>query len=183
MRFLGSMALGAAGLVLLEACASRPSSPSEIAENDTFVIERDFAGKTVGRGRFTSITGVDRGLTAYLDGTWDGQTLTLREDFEYDDGEKDQKTWVLTKQPDGTFSGVREDVVGEAVGFVDGSAFRLEYTVRLGGENGRKVKFRDVIYKRSDGVIVNRATVGYYGIRVGRVYLEFERTDDDLAKS
>ena len=42
-----------------------------------------------------------RGFTAYLDGVRIGNTFTLTERFEYDDGEKDHKTWVLTLGGDG----------------------------------------------------------------------------------
>lgn len=172
------------GFLSLIGCATRPSLPSDNAVGEGFVLERDLAGLTVGRGVFSAITGANRPFTAYLDGTWDGSTLTLVEDFEFDDGEKDRKTWRLTKQADGSFTGTREDVVGEAVGFYDGDAFRLEYFIRLGGENGeggRRVKFRDILYKRDDGVVVNTATVGYFGLRVGRVNLEIRRGEEEGA--
>lgn len=172
------------GFLSLMGCATRPSLPGDEAVSERFVLERDLAGKTVGRGAFSAITGANRPFTAYLDGTWDGATLTLVEDFEFDDGETDRKTWRLTKQADGSFTGTREDVVGEALGFYEGDAFRLEYFIRLGGENGeggRRVKFRDILYKRHDGVVINNATVGYYGLRVGRVNLEIKRVEDDGA--
>ncbi len=168
-------------LFSLLGCAGRPPLPAEAADGGGFVLERDLVGKTVGRGVFSAITGVNRPFTAYLDGAWDGETLTLVEDFNFDDGEKDRKTWRLTKQADGTFVGTREDVVGEAVGFYDEEGFRLEYFIRLGGENGeggRRVKFRDILYKRADGVVVNNATVGYWGLRVGRVSLEIKQAED-----
>lgn len=167
------------GFLSLMGCATRPSLPGDNAAGERFVLERDLAGKTVGRGAFNAITGANRPFTAYLDGTWDGATLTLVEDFEFDDGEKDRKTWRLTKQADGSFTGTREDVVGEAVGFYEGDAFRLEYFIRLGGEDGRRVKFRDILYKREDGVVVNNATVGYFGLRVGRVNLEIRRSGEE----
>jgi len=163
-------------------CATRPSLPSQTVATTPFVLERDLAGKTVARGRFKPIIGKSRGFTAYLDGDWDGETLTLVEDFEYDDGEVDRKTWRLTKIGEGRYTGTREDVVGEADGFQDGDALRLEYFVRLGGENGeggRKVKFRDILYKQSDGVVINRATVGYYGLRAGTVRLEIKPANAD----
>lgn len=171
-------------LFSLFGCATRPPLPLDEASADGFVLERDLAGKTVGRGAFKAITGADRPFTAYLDGTWDGQTLTLVEDFDFEDGEKDRKTWRLTKQDDGTFTGTREDVVGEAIGFYDGKGFRLEYFLRIGGENGeggRRMKFRDILYKREDGVVINSATVGYYGLRVGRVNLEIQRDEEEGA--
>ncbi len=54
-----SIALAAAA-ILLAACASRPAIPREADAARPFVIERDLAGKTVGRGAFSSITSADR---------------------------------------------------------------------------------------------------------------------------
>jgi hypothetical protein len=87
---------------------------------------------------------------------------------------------VLTLKGDGQYAGTREDVVGEAAGWQDGKAFRLEYDVRLPGENGEpgmQVRFRDVMVKTADGVVLNRATVGKWGFQVGKVELEIARGD------
>ncbi|GGD13812.1 DUF3833 family protein [Aquisalinus flavus] len=170
-RILAAMALAT---VATTACAGRPAVPLDKAAIQPFVVERDLAGKTVGEGSFSAINGTNRSFTAYLDGSWDGDTLTLVEDFEYDDGEIDKKIWRLTKLENGEYSGTREDVVGTARGFMDGDAFRLEYTVVLPSEDGGKgmtVKFRDVLVRQSDGVIINEATVGKWGFRVGKVDL------------
>ncbi len=157
---------------LLAACATRPPIPAEAAAGP-FVIEEALAGETVGRGRITTITGVDRGFEARLNGTWDGTTLTLVEDFLFDDGETDRKTWRLTKLPNGEYEGTREDVVGTARGFRDGNGFRLEYLIDLptGSGGSRRVKFRDILALDGGGDVLNDATIGYWGFRVGRVRL------------
>lgn len=159
--------------VSLAACAGRPPIPEEAADGARFLPEEDLLGETVGEGQFSTITGVERGFTAYLDGRMEGDTLVLVEDFVYDDGETDRKTWRITRVGPGEYVGTREDVVGEARGYLDGNAFRLEYTVDLPTEDGgtRRVGFRDVLVEREDGTILNRANVGWYGIHVGRVEL------------
>lgn len=164
---------GLAGLVA--ACATRPAQPASISA--PIAIERDLAGRNVARGEFRAITGSNRGFTAELNGTWDGSTLTLVEDFLFDDGELDRKTWVLERQQNGEWRGSREDVVGYARGFQDGAVFRLEYDVLLPTENGgqRRVRFRDVLALQGEGVIVNTATVGWFGFHVGSVTLTIER--------
>ncbi len=156
----------------LAGCAGAPPVPPETSGQ--FVIERDLAGKSVARGEFSAINGVRRGFTAYLDGVTAGDTFTLSERFEYDDGEKDQKTWVLKRLPDGSYSGVREDVVGEATGVQDGDVFRLEYDIRLPnekGEPGMKLRFRDVMAITSEGKVINNARVSTWGFGVGKVTL------------
>ncbi|MFN0023781.1 MAG: DUF3833 family protein [Parvularculaceae bacterium] len=176
--YIVAFGLAAAGLA---SCATRPRMPVEADASRPFAIERDLAGKTVGRGAFKSITGADRAFTAYLEGSLDvsggGQVFTLVEDFDYDDGEKDRKTWRLTKQPNGEWSGTREDVVGTARGFMDGPAFRLEYKIDLPKKDGgaTRVGFRDVLILRSDGVVYNKARVGWRGLAVGGVELEITR--------
>lgn len=174
-HFLRAAAIAALALTA-QACATRPPVPSAAATRP-FVVERDLVGASVARGEFRAITGTRRGFTANLNGTWDGATLTLVEDFAYDDGERDRKTWHLTRVAPGRFTGTREDVVGEAHGFQDGDVFRLEYDVILPSENGRgrKVRFRDVLALRADGDILNNATVGWFGVHVGSVSLVIER--------
>jgi len=157
---------------LASACATRPPIPTEAADT-AFLAERDLAGTSVGRGEFRTITGVRRGFTAHLNGSWDGETLVLVEDFEFDDGERDRKTWRLRRVEPGRYIGTREDVVGEAVGYQDGRAFRLEYNIVLPSENGRgrQVRFRDVMVLDGRGDVLNEATIGWFGVRVGSVSL------------
>lgn len=175
MRSLARLAAIAALTAFATACATRPPPPAETTA--AFELERDLVGESVARGEFRAITGVRRPFIARLNGTWDGQALTLVEDFAFDDGERDRKTWRLTRVGPGRYTGTREDVVGEAIGFQDGNVFRLEYDVILPTENGRgrKVRFRDVLALRGDGDVVNNATVGWFGLRVGSVSLVIER--------
>ncbi len=167
-------------LGLLAGCALKPSIPEEaLAESvQPFVLERDLLGKTKATGSFSAIDGTYREFVAYVDGSWDGEKMTLVEDFEYADGVKERKTWVLTKLENGEFSGTREDVVGTARGYQDGKAFRLEYTMALPDEDGnpgRKMKFLDVLANQADGGISNKAIVGIWGFRVATVDLTFAR--------
>ena len=159
----------------LSACATRPPPPANISA--PFAVERDLAGRNTARGTFRSITGARRDFTAELNGAWDGRTLTLVEQFAFDDGERDTKTWRLQRLANGEWSGTREDVVGTARGFQDGDVFRLEYDVNLATGNGstRKVRFRDVLALGGPGVVINTATVGWYGLRVGSVELTMTR--------
>lgn len=162
----------------LAACASRPPIPSGTSQ--PLVIEEALIGRTVGEGVFTTITGGRRAFTADITGEWDGETLTLVEDFLFDDGETDRKTWRLTRTGPGEFVGTREDVVGEARGYQDGDAFRLEYLIDLetGDGGARRVGFRDVLVLGEDGRVINNANVGWHGFHVGRVQLVIERADE-----
>jgi Protein of unknown function (DUF3833) len=175
MRAVPSLAL--ACTALLAACATRPGLPAETAASAVFRPEVTLAGTSYGRGAFRSITGVKREFVVELNGAWDGQTLTLREEFRYLDGVRETKTWRLTRVGEGRYRGTREDVVGEATGFVDGPAFRLEYMMALPKKDGgeRRVKFRDVLVTDAKGDVINRANVSWRGVRVGSVDLKMSR--------
>ena len=162
-----SMAL-ASVLFLLDGCASPPRIAVRPAD-PPLVMEDFFAGTVEGEGVFTnSWTGTERRFQVVIAGFWDGRELTLVEDFDYVDGEKDRKTWRLQRQGPGSFTGTREDVVGEARAWTEDGRVRLEYSVKLGGWT---VDFADLLALRSDGSLLNRATVGKWGVRLGRVEL------------
>jgi hypothetical protein len=60
-------------------------------------LEDFFKGKTYAYGSFGAINGTSRSFRVDLTGHVRGKVLTLREDFRYDDGERDTKTWVFTR--------------------------------------------------------------------------------------
>ena len=159
-------------LALLGGCSSAPQVALQPAD-PPLVLESFFEGSSHGDGVFVnSWTGSERRFRVQIAGTWDGTTLTLVEDFDYADGEKDRKTWRLTRSGPGSFTGTREDVVGEARAWTEGRVVRLEYAVKLGGWT---VDFSDVLALRADGSLVNHATVGKWGIRLGRVELALRK--------
>ncbi len=168
--FIRTVILVAALSSTVAACASAPEADSA----RKLTLEEFFPGRVHARGTFTnSFTGDVRGLTVVIDGSFDGKVLTLVEDFVYDDGEKDKKTWQLTRTGDRTYTGTREDVIGTAKAFADGDAMRLEYVVALKTEKygDIHVRFRDILALQPDGSLVNKAVVSKWGLRLGRVEL------------
>jgi len=159
-------------VTLLAGCASQPEV-LDAAPPKVFVLEQALSGKLVADGAFiNSLTGGETKFSVLMDGTWDGQTLTLVEDFTFSDGSTDRKTWVLTKKAEGIYEGTREDVIGVARVWQDGVGVRLDYYVTLHtGIGGIDVRFRDIMYLNADGSITNRAIVSKFGLRVGRVEL------------
>lgn len=160
----------------VSACATAPQF-SAMQGPKGIVLERDFVGRSYAKGTFTNkVTGSQRGLTVVLDGRRIRDGLTLREDFTYSDGERDVKTWTFRKTGPETYAGTREDVVGEAVIRQEGEGVRLSYDVDLTTGTGKvRVHFEDVIERRGDGVIVNRAIVSKFGAPIGDVDLMFSR--------
>lgn len=164
--FLAALCLG------LGACASPPPAPVA-PDAPTLVLESFFSGRSAGRGEFSnSWSGNKRGFDVTIEGNWDGTTLTLVEDFSFDDGQKERKTWHLRRTGPGTYTGTRDDIVGEARAWTEGPVVRLEYSLLL---DGWTVNLSDVLALRSDGTLVNDATVGKWGLRVGRIHLTLTR--------
>lgn len=146
------------------------------AAAEDFRLERYFAGRTVAEGRFRTITGVSRAFTVNLVGRWNGRTLTLVENFRYKDGERDRKTWRLTKTGRNTYSGTREDVVGKTNVTVSGNTAVFSYSVYLDSKNRKQlVRFNDRMTLRDDGTVLNNAVVTKFGFPVAWTRVEFSR--------
>jgi hypothetical protein len=164
-------------IAALGACASLPQ-PSTATDPKGFVLERDLVGRTYARGIFKGNLGAPtRAFNVVLDGDKKGDILTLREVFAYDDGERDVKTWVFQKTAPGRYIGTREDVIGSAVVVEESGRLTLSYEAEVGTRKTR-VRFEDIIERRVDGVIVNRAVVSKLGLKVGDVELLFSESPE-----
>ncbi|MDA7965387.1 DUF3833 domain-containing protein [Ruegeria sp.] len=166
------------GLVALTACAAKPRVPKTFLSDRQLNLEEFFAGKTVAHGQFQDILGnVPRRFSVEIDGTWDGETLTLVEDFTYDDGATEQRVWTLTKTGEDTWTGTAPGVLGTASGIERGDTFNWTYRIDLPVKDGTmRVKFDDWMWLLSDDRLLNRAYVSRYGVRLGEVILYFEKT-------
>lgn len=163
------------GSLALAGCATLPPSPT--GETLPITLADAFTGRTTGRGVFrNSITGAERRFRADLNGRLRGDTLTVVEDFTYDDGQVDRLTWVFTRAGEGRWTGKREDTVGLAEVVEMGREVRLTYLADFRSP-GRvtRLGFADVIYRLPDGPVVNEGVVMKSGIPVGTVRFEIRR--------
>jgi hypothetical protein len=141
-----------------------------------FSLEGYFAGKTSAVGSFRAINGVKRKFTVDLLGKWNGKTLTLVEDFAYDNGERDRKTWRFEKVDRGKYRGTREDVIGETEVTISGGTARFSYLVDLDARGkSNRVRFHDTMRLRNDGTVLNKALVTKFGLPVALTRVEFSR--------
>ena len=126
-------------------------------------------------GSFSAINGVKRSFSVDLTTSWDGKTLTMVEDFVFDDGEKDRKTWRFTKTGPDTYVGTREDVIGTTTLKVSGKTAKFAYDVWLDGPaKTNKARFRDTLTLQDDGSVLNTALVYKWGLPVAKVRVDFE---------
>ncbi|MBY0613231.1 MAG: DUF3833 domain-containing protein [Beijerinckiaceae bacterium] len=172
------------GLIVGLACAGMlaasvaPAAASRKSAAAPFSLETFFAGRTEARGRFESgIAGVERTFTVKTRGTWNGKLLVLIEDIFYDDGQKERKTWRITKLGPGQYVGERDDVVGTAAISQQGETISLDYTADVSGKDGSttRVRFADTIVPAGPGGAHNTATVYKYFLPVGSVDITFRK--------
>ena len=166
--------LAAAGVVA--GCAS-PEPSAYRAEQPPLVLERYFDGTLDGWGMFQDRSGkVLRRFTVVIRASWAGDTGTLDEDFVWSDGERQKRVWTLRRLGDGRYSGTAGDVVGTASGEVSGNALRWRYTMAIpvDGETYH-FQFDDWMFLIDDRVMLNRAVMSKFGLRVGEVTLSLSR--------
>lgn len=179
MRRSAALSLALLALLPLVAAGCARAPTATVGDDaQTLVLEDFFRGRTTGTGTFESrIAGVERSFRIDTLGTWDGRTLTLQEDFVYDDGERQRLTWRFTKVAPGRYEGTREDVIGTADVRQDGPVVRLSYEADIAGADGgtTRLRFADVIYLEGPRVARNRAVVSRFGLPVGTVDVTFRR--------
>ena len=169
---------GAAALAI-PGCAASPRAPSDLPEPLTLVSA--FKGRTTGRGVFRiRLTGDERRFTAKLYGEVTGKaparTLTVTEDFVFDDGQEDRLTWVFRETGPGRWTGKREDTVGEAEVIETDGVIRLTYTADFRSLSGvTRLGFRDIIYAAPDGTVIKDGVVSRWGLPVADVRFVIRR--------
>ncbi len=164
--------------VLLEGCAGIKIDDLPKTKQ-TLVIEEYFAGNSKAYGIIFDRNGVpQRQFSVDLVGTWDqaAKTLTLDEDFVFNDGENSQRKWVITKTGDKQYSGTAEDVVGKAVGISKGNAFQWKYVLNVPYKgNTLALSIDDWLYLNEDDVLINRSVMYKYGFKVGEIVISFNK--------
>ena len=78
-----------------------------VSKKPDLILEQYFLGKTFASGIFEDRFGnVRRQFTVDIDGTWDGKTLTLTEDFIFGDGETETRVWSIEKIAPASYVGL-----------------------------------------------------------------------------
>lgn len=169
--------LAALGCMALAGCAG-PPKVDVAAGTKPFVLERFFAGHTVGQGSFdSSIAGVHRELKVATSGRWNGKVLTLTEHIAYADGAREVKTWHITRTGPGTYVGTRDDVIGTATIRQEGPNVTMQYTADVKGTDGSvsRLGFADTLSPDGAGRMLNTSTVSKFGVPVGTVKIAFAK--------
>ena len=174
---------GLAGAATLTGCAG-PQISDYAREKPVLDLRTYFNGTLDAYGVFTDRSGqVVKRFTVVMRCTWDGDNGVLDEDFVYSDGSTGKRIWRMKHLGDGRYSGTADDVAGEAQGETRGNAFRWGYTLAL-PVDGRvwNVTFDDWMYLMDERVMLNKAVMSKFGVRLGEVTLSFHKPAPGAAR-
>ena len=160
----------------LAGCAA-PTPADYAAERPLLDLKTYFNGPLTAHGIFTDRNGkVVRRFTVAITGTWTGNQGVLDERFQYSDGSTEHRVWRLTDLGGGRYEGRAGDVVGVAQGVSAGNALNWRYTLAL-PVDGRvwEVQLDDWMYRMDEHVLLNKAQMSKFGLRVGEVTLSFSK--------
>ena len=173
-RLTLALAATALAAVVLGGCAG-PTPADYAAETPVLDLKTYFNGPIEAHGLFTDRSGkVVRRFTVQMTGTWTGNQGVLDERFTYSDGKTERRVWRLTDEGGGRWSGRADDVVGVAQGVAAGNTLNWRYTLSL-PVDGKvyEVQFDDWMYLMDERVMLNKAVMSKFGVRLGEVTLSF----------
>ena len=173
-RLTLARAATALAAVVLGGCAG-PTPADYAAETPVLDLKTYFNGDLVAHGLFTDRSGkVVRRFVVQMTGTWNGNQGVLDERFTYSDGKTERRVWRLTDEGGGRWSGRADDVVGVAQGVAAGNTLNWRYTLSL-PVDGKvyEVQFDDWMYLMDERVMLNKAVMSKFGVRLGEVTLSF----------
>lgn len=137
-----------------------------------------FSGNTKGYGIVQDRKGtLTRQFTVDIEGTVsDDGKLTLYEEFFWSDGEESTRTWVISKTAEHSYTGTAEDVVQPADGLSYGNVLNWHYQMNIEvDDTSWKIHFDDWMFLVRDKVLINRAKMSKFGLKVGEVTIVFQK--------
>ncbi len=164
-------------LIFLTGCANNMKPTDFKDQKPRLIIEEYLSGNVEAWGVLQNRSGkVTRQFKAQLNGKWDGSKLILNEQFNWNDGENQNRQWTINKIDNHNYEGTASDVVGVAKGYSYGPAFKFEY-VLLVPVKGKDIKitFDDWIFLQDEKVAINRATMSKFGFKVAELTVMFTK--------
>ena len=161
---------------LLIGCAS-PKMENVVSKDIPFDLIEYFKGKTTAWGLVVDRFGnLQRTFKVNLTGKRDNQKLVLKEYFTYNNGEKEYREWVITKTKSGSYEGKSKNTIGVAKGKKIGNTMRMVYDTKISvGETDIRVSFDDRFVKTDKKVLINRAEILKWGIKIADVTIFFSK--------
>ena len=173
-------------LLFLGGCRFFPNNELSNLNNQNLPklsIENFFSGNLIAKGVIKDYRGtVIRRFKATLDGTWQQNTLSLKEIWYWDDGDIQPRDWRWVKTSDHSWLGYADDVNGAAIGLVSGNITQWQYrmVVQSNQFGAIELTMKDVMYLIDDNSMINLIDMYKFGLPVGQVIIHIDRADHQL---
>lgn len=163
---------------MLSSC-STPVLEDKEQKTPQFLVEEYFNGPVKAWGVVQNFRGkVVRRFEANMVGKWEGDHGTLGETFDYYDGKTQQRTWKIVKLADGSYEGRAGDIIGKAVGHIQGGSMQWKYDMDLEvGDSTYQITFDDRMFLMRDGVLINRSYLKKFGVKVAELTIFMQKQD------
>jgi hypothetical protein len=153
---------------------------ADVAKNSPgFIPEEVLIGKMTGEGAvFDRFGNFQRGFRIYLDGSkQESGGVILKELLVYETGEEESRTYTFSKKSDTSYEATSETgLVGVADIESVGNVLHWKYVFEVPYRGKiRHMRFDDWMYLQENGSIINRATIYWWGIRVGELFMLIRR--------
>ena len=154
---------------------TNPSMKNVVSKETPLELLDYFDGETMAWGLVVDRFGnLQRTFKVKLTGKRDEEKLLLKEYFTYNDGEREYREWVITRTKTGSYEGKSKDTIGVAKGKKIGNTVRMVYDTTISiGETNVRVLFDDRFVKADKEVVLNRAEVLKWGIKIADVTIFF----------
>jgi hypothetical protein len=167
-----------AGIIYLLTGCSSVTTADYAANTPRLDIRQYLNGRLEAWGVLFDYTGkADLHFHVTMEGKWNGNVGTLKEDFVYSDGRKDQRTWTITFTDDTNFTATAHDVEGIAIGSQAGNAANMAYVLNAVRGNGDRITLTmdDWLFLVDDKTLINRTKMKKFGVTVGELMIAFKK--------
>ena len=143
----------------------------------TFSLKSYFDGELTAWGIVQDYSGkLTRRFCVDIIATWQGNSGQLHESFYFNDGTRQTRIWNVNIAPDKSVTGTAGDVVGQASGQSQGSAFNWQYNLTV-PIDGTEYDFAidDWMYALDDKRMMNRSYMKKFGVTVAEFSIFFDK--------
>lgn len=119
---------------------------------------------------------VTRRFTAKINGKWSGSKGVIQEEFIFNNGEKDGRTWMVTVDDGNNFTAIAHDIIGSAKGSGYGNTIAINYVLTvLEGKNKSNVSTKDMVYLIDDRSAISVARMSRFGFKKGKIVTSYRK--------
>jgi hypothetical protein len=119
---------------------------------------------------------VTRYFSVKMVGKWNGNIGTLEEEFLFNDGEKQSRTWTFEFIDEHNFTSKAHDVVGTGKGKQLGNTLKMDYVLRIPYKDSTiDINMSDWIYMVDETTLINTTELRKFGFKVGELVVVFHK--------